>query len=142
MKKQSQILLLTALALPGCTAVSVNGLTQQASASNLCFEKNPRVYDEFLLKVETIVEKQGYQVFVYPAYQTPPSQCELIVKYTAKRSWDFATYLAYAEFKVYDLNGKSVAHGEYQHSGGLALNKWSSIENKLTPVLTELFPRR
>jgi hypothetical protein len=140
MKRKIVTLIAPLAVISGCTSINVDGLNNAGISKQLCFENNSKVYSAFMPAVETLVESQGYRAMVYQPNQHVPEQCELIVKYTAKRSWDITPYLAFAEFKVYDLQGNRVAYGQYKHKGGLALNKWASIEEKLNPVITELFP--
>ncbi|ENG8003888.1 hypothetical protein ABVF67_004517 [Vibrio parahaemolyticus] len=140
MKNKIVTLVAPLVLISGCTSINVVGLDSANMSRQLCFENNAKVYAAFMPEIETMVENQGYRVLMYPQYQTAPEQCELVVKYTAKRSWDVTPYLAFAEFKVYDLKGNRLAYGKYEHKGGLALNKWASIEEKLSPVISELFP--
>ena len=142
MNKKYYLIAFSVIALSGCTSISVDSLKNAESKPNLCFENNPKVYEEFLPQVETMIEDQGYRMEVYPQNNKPPSDCDLLVNYTALRSWDITLNLAYAEFKVYDLQGNRVAYGEFDYGGIFDFTKWRSLETKLTPVINDLFPKR
>jgi len=60
-----------------------------------------------------------------------PAHCELVVTYTARRSWDFAPYLAQAELWL-RKNGKLVGYAEYHlvGGGGFSLYKWQGTKPK------------
>ncbi|NQU36974.1 MAG: hypothetical protein HQ526_05175 [Actinobacteria bacterium] len=69
-----------------------------------------------------------------------PAGCELILTYTARRSWDFAPYLAQAELWL-RTGGKQVGYAEYHlvGGGGFSLMKWQGTRTKMTPVIDRLF---
>ena len=65
--------------------------------------------------------------------------CEYILSYTASQTWDFTTYLAYAELRL-ENNNRKIASAEYRlrGGGGLALMKWQSTKTKMDPVIDKL----
>jgi hypothetical protein len=61
------------------------------------------------------------------------------LSYTARRSWDFAPYLAQAELWLRQ-DGKQVGYAEYHlvGGGGLSLMKWQGTKTKMDPVIDQL----
>jgi len=72
-----------------------------------------------------------------------PQHCEYVLTYSARRSWDMAPYLSQAELRL-SSSGQEVAWAHYhlRNKGGLALNKWTSTESKISPVIDELLTGR
>ncbi|PSU58561.1 hypothetical protein C9I90_06325 [Photobacterium aphoticum] len=89
-----------------------------------------------------MLEDKGYATKLYSDKEVQPEQCDVFMKYTARRSWDIVPYLSLAEINLYDKDGFKIAGAKYRHRGGFAFNKWASIETKMTPVLTQLLPNR
>ncbi|WP_417689328.1 Sbal_3080 family lipoprotein [Pseudidiomarina sp.] len=128
-----------ALALTGCTAIDVNQVSRAHQVDHVCIENNPKVIvDGFVDTVTDIFHQRGISSEVYaPGMQ--PEHCEVVMMYTALRSWDFAPYLSYAELSLFKENTR-IGYAEYRlrGKGGLALNKWASVESKMTPVVEQL----
>ncbi|WP_417683221.1 Sbal_3080 family lipoprotein [Pseudidiomarina aquimaris] len=128
-----------ALALTGCTAIDVNQVSRAHQVDHVCIENNPKVIvDGFVDTVTDIFYQRGISSEVYaPGMQ--PEHCEVVMMYTALRSWDFAPYLSYAELSLFKENTR-IGYAEYRlrGKGGLALNKWASVESKMTPVVEQL----
>jgi hypothetical protein len=61
------------------------------------------------------------------------------LSYTARRSWDFAPYLAQAELWLRQ-DGKQVGYAEYHlvGGGGFSLTKWQGTKTKMDPVIDQL----
>jgi hypothetical protein len=68
-----------------------------------------------------------------------PEHCDAILTYTARRSWDFVTYLSHAEIWL-ELDGLTVGYAKYhlRAKGGFSLLKWRGTRSKIDPVLDEL----
>lgn len=68
--------------------------------------------------------------------------CAYTASYTARRSWDFATYLSQAQIDV-QRDGRQIATAHYhlRNKGGLALNKWAGTRSKILPVIDELLAK-
>jgi hypothetical protein len=68
-----------------------------------------------------------------------PNNCEYNLTYTALKNWDMATYMHHAELWLYQDN-ENIAYTEYHLNGkgGLALNKWASVDSKMDPVINKL----
>jgi hypothetical protein len=69
-----------------------------------------------------------------------PAGCDVILTYTALRSWDFAPYLSHAELHLKTRDGAEIASAEYHlvGKGGYSLMKWQGTKTKMDPVVDEL----
>lgn len=133
------LLFVAVLGLSGCTAVDVNQISRAHQVDHVCIENNPKVIvDGFVDTVTNIFHQRGISTETY-ATGMQPDHCEVVMMYTALRSWDFAPYLSYAELTLLKDN-KRIGYAEYRlrGKGGLALNKWASVESKMTPVVQQL----
>lgn len=126
------------LIMSGCTAVQVTPLDRSYDVSHVCIEDNPKVIvGGFRETVSDIFQIHGITTETY--YEDRPDHCNFKLTYTALRSWDLAAYLSHAELRLYESD-KRIAYAEYhlRAGGGFALNKWASVESKMTPVVNEL----
>ena len=128
---------LFAFSLTACTTVSVRKVDAAAHPVALvCIEENPKVLvSDLLFVLEDGFQRHGIKTIVYKG--KPPDRCEYTLWYTASRGWDLKPFLNNAEFRLRQ-GDESVASATYKHAGGLALNKWASTQEKLTPVIDEL----
>lgn len=136
MKKAAILFLL--LLSQGCTSVLVEPLAGNLEVEHICIEQNSKVtVPRFLEIVVEIINRHGITTELFE--DELPGHCEFTMIYTARRSWDFATYLSVAELRILQ-KGKSVAAANYRlrGKGGLSLTKWASVESKMTPVVNEL----
>lgn len=141
MKKLHVIFTIAAFTiLTGCTTVNVNKVDANNHKINrVCIKENPKVLvDDFISVMEDGFMEHGIDSIVFEGGR--PNNCEYMVTYTARRSWDMTPYLSFAEIKIRH-NGKSIGSATYKHEGGsmsLALNKWASTREKMAPVLNKL----
>ena len=128
-----------ALLVTGCTSMSVKRIdASQHPLKLVCIEENSEVLVEDLLSViETEFQKRNIQTLVYKDKSPPPSKCEYTLWYQAWRGWDITPFLRRVELRLRQ-GDITVANATYNHSGGLALNKWASTESKMQPVFEEL----
>lgn len=127
----------TLVLLSGCTAVQVSPL--HSINQHVCIEENPAVkIDDFVSVLQSGFARHGIQAVVYPNIR--PGECSHIVTYTARRSWDVASYLSTAEIRVLDGERRQLASGTYRlrNKGGLSLMKWQGTEAKIGPVIDEM----
>ncbi|KRW61614.1 Sbal_3080 family lipoprotein [Pseudomonas sp. TTU2014-080ASC] len=123
--------------ISGCTAVQVSPL--QSINQHVCIEENPAVkVDDFVTVLQSGFARHGIQTKVYATIQR--GECSHIVTYTARRSWDVASYLSTAEIRVLDGERRQLASGTYRlrNKGGLSLMKWQGTEAKIGPVIDEM----
>jgi hypothetical protein len=85
--------------LAGCTSVEVRSVDAGLhSIDHVCIKENPRVnVADFGYIMEDIFSEHGISSEVFDG--TPPNDCEYVVTYTARRSWNVVPYLSYAEVK-------------------------------------------
>jgi hypothetical protein len=127
----------TLLLLSGCTAVQVSPL--HSINQHVCIEENPAVtINDFVPVLQSGFARHGIQTKVYSTIQR--GECSHIVTYTARRSWDLATYLSTAEIHVLDGDRRTLASATYRlrNKGGLSLMKWQGTEAKIGPVIDEM----
>ncbi|MCW4453402.1 Sbal_3080 family lipoprotein [Flavobacterium sp. MXW15] len=130
--------LLAALALAGCTSVNVKPATAADAFQHLCIHENPQVIvPDFVAILQRGLDRHGVSSELFSGAR--PAHCDYVLTYTARRSWDFATYLTHAELRI-DRQGRHVASAQYhlRGKGGLSLTKWKSTEAKMTPVIDQL----
>jgi hypothetical protein len=123
----------------GCTSVKVEPISQAYKISHLCIEENPRIiYPSFVRGLQHVLTDQGVTTQLYSG--NLPAGCVYYMTYSAIQSYDMKLYLSHAELNLYK-GPQRVGTAQYHllAEGGLALNKWDSIENKLAPVMDQLF---
>lgn len=131
--------------LTGCTAVTVKPIPADSLIEHICIQANPRVtIRDFVSVMQEGFTNHG----ITSQYVTGslPSGCEYSATYTARRSWDLATYLTEAQIDVL-RDGRQIASANYhmKGKGGLSPTKWAGTRSKILPVIDELFaqvPRR
>lgn len=126
------------VAMSGCTSVDIKPLSADLGVVHICIENNRAVQVAgFENILSDAIQKHGITTEVYAGVRPP--HCVNHLTYTARRSWDMATYLSHAELRLYDTN-RLVAHAEYHlvGKGGLSLTKWASAKSKMEPVVDQL----
>jgi len=136
MQKILTIALCTFL-LTACTTVKVRKIDASKYPLKLvCIEENPRVLvDDLLSVLETGFQIRNIRTTIYRG--SAPDRCEYTLWYTASRGWDFTPFLKHVELRL-RRGDETIGIATYNHSGGLALNKWASTESKLGPVIDKL----
>jgi hypothetical protein len=126
---------LTVLALTaGCTSVQVTPVDRPLE--RVCIERNPKVIvEDFVPVVQTAFLSHGVTTVVYDA--PVPADCRVVMTYTARRGWDMAPYLKYAELRLTD-GCASIGEATYRHGGWFGLNKWAGTASKMNPVVNRL----
>ncbi|HMN44100.1 MAG TPA: Sbal_3080 family lipoprotein [Povalibacter sp.] len=125
-------------ALAGCTAVQVKPVDPAAQMLHVCIQENPKVtIDDFVPVLREGFDRHAISTEVFSG--TRPDRCEYILTYTARRSWDMATYLSQAALRI-EKDGRIVASADYhlRGKGGLSLMKWQGTKAKMDPVIDEL----
>ena len=126
--------------LAGCTSAEVRSADAGPhSIDHVCIKENPRVkVADFVYIMEDIFSEHGISSEVFDG--TPPNNCEYVVTYTTRRSWDVVPYLSYAEVKI-RKDRRTVASAKYQHNGGsmsLSPMRWAGARDKMQPVIDEM----
>ncbi len=126
----------------GCTSVKVTPISSEHSPDRICLINNSAVIVAgFEEAVRGRIEYHGIKTELVEAGRVP-SDCLYTMKYTALKNWDIGLYLHHAElYLLYD--GREIARAVYRlrNKGGLALNKWASVESKMNPVVDQLLGR-
>lgn len=124
-------------ALCGCTTVKVDKVNaRQHDLQLVCIEENSEVLVPDLIAVlEEGFRRHGIKTMLYR--MSPPAGCDYTLWYTAFRQWDVAPYISRVELRL-RAKQDTIASGTYNHSGGLALNKWGSTQAKVDPVIDEM----
>lgn len=125
-----------------CTVVDVKRADQSLQLTHLCIQENSSVIvPNFVSVLRNGISRNGLTSEVFSGQK--PANCDFVLTYTAKQSWDFKPYLAYAELHL-GRNGQEIASAQYRlrrglfSAGGLSLTKWASVESKMDPVIDEL----
>jgi hypothetical protein len=154
--------LVVSLVISGCTSVTVKPLEASYNVKHVCIKENPKVIVDDFLPVITdglkrhnitsefialtnadkakIQEEETSLPDQYYMDMTPvPDSCDFNLTYTARRSWDFVTYLTSADIAISD-NKSRIAHANYhlRGKGGFSLLKWQGVKTKIDPVMDEL----
>lgn len=130
-----------ALNLAACTSIQVknqNGF-EPKNMKQVCVIDNPKVtINGFNDSIVRSFARHNIKASVYPSTSIPMF-CETTMKYTALRSWDITTYMSYAKFTL-EKDGKIASEAEFKLKGrgGLALNKWRSVDTKIDELVDEL----
>lgn len=138
MRAGKAICLLLIVAASGCTSVQVKPIDPAAQMLHVCIRDNPKVtIDDFVPVLREGFDRHAISTEVFSGER--PARCEYILTYTARRSWDMATYLSQASLQI-DKAGRIVASAEYRlrGKGGLSLTKWQGTKAKMDPVIDEL----
>ncbi|MBW2540650.1 MAG: hypothetical protein JRF15_01045 [Deltaproteobacteria bacterium] len=128
----------SAIFVSGCTSINVQPVEPAARLEHVCIQENPKVWvKDFLPVLQAGFHRHGISSEVFLA--KVPDHCEFIVTYTARQTWDFATYLSHAEVRI-DRDGRKIAFAEYhlKGKGGFSLMKWQRTKTKMDPVIDEL----
>lgn len=106
--------------------------------STLCVEKNDDIFmSDYLGTLEK--ELASLKVDSKTVAPSESSKCNDVLRYKANWKWDMTMYLQYANFSVFEGDNR-IGYGEYNAvGGGLNMNKFGDTEEKIKPILAELF---
>src|SRR5262245_15909260 len=131
------LVLLLAIAAPGCTSVTVRPVEPGTKLTHVCIQNNPKVLvSDFVPVVRDGLSRHRISSQVYAAV---PDTCRYVLTYSAWRHWDFAPYLVRAELHI-EADGMVIAAAEYhlRGNGGWSPMKWQSTKTKMDPVIDQL----
>ncbi|WP_137937613.1 Sbal_3080 family lipoprotein [Chitinivorax sp. B] len=126
------------IVLVGCTSIQVQPIDRSINLKHVCIEENPKVIvADFVTVIRDGFDRHGISTEVFSG--STPDRCEYVLTYTALQSWDFSTYLSYAELRL-ESKGRKIASAEYRlrGKGGLSMMKWQGTKTKMDPVIDEL----
>jgi hypothetical protein len=109
-----------------------------ANLGHVCIVSNPKVTVSDFVDVL----RDGFNRHNVPTSVVTPEaarSCDVILTYTALRSWDVTTYLSHAELRLW-RSGIEIGSADYhlKGKGGFSLNKWGSTKEKMDPVIDQL----
>lgn len=137
MVSRAFITLFLTIGIVGCTTIDVRKVDATTHSFNLvCIEENAEVLVSDLLSViEDGFQRHHIKTTIYR--DKAPEICRYTLWYTAFRGWDLAPFVRRVELRL-RFQDVIIASATYDHSGGLALNKWASTKSKIDPVIDEL----
>ena len=127
------------LVLTACTSIVVRPLDYAPQVRSICIQENPKVIvTDFLPVLREGLSRNNFSSQVFQG--KPPETCELVLTYTALRSWDITPYLSHAELRL-ERDGEEVGYGEFhlRGKGGYSMYKWQGTKTKMDPVIDQLF---
>lgn len=132
------IFLAVIVAVGGCTSVKVKPASSIRAGTQVCIVNNPKVTVEGFVDVV----RDGFSRHGLPTKlvnENDTASCNVMLTYTALRSWDFSPYLSHAELRLW-RNGMQIGSAEYhlRGKGGLSLAKWQGVKSKMGPVVDQL----
>jgi hypothetical protein len=110
-----------------------------AAIEELCIQRNDKVLmSEFEPTLARLIEARGIKTRFYSGAR--PDDCHHSATYIANWRWDMAMYLYFVRIEVFE-DFKSVGLAEYDAAlGGMNMSKFGSTEEKLRPLIEQLFP--
>ena len=136
-----QLMLAAAVAVAGCTSISVSPVAKTAEVKSVCIINNPKVaVSDFTSVLRDGFSRNGIATSIVDESQA--RGCDVTLTYTALRSWDFMPYLSHAELRLW-RGGMQIGSADYHLNGkgGLSLTKWASTKEKMDPVIDQLLGR-
>jgi len=138
MRIRVSVLTIVALAVAGCTSVTVRPVAASVQLHNVCIVNNPKV----IVSDFVPVLRDGFarhHIATSVVDQSQAQSCVVTVTYTALRSWDFKPYLSHAELRLW-RGGMQIGFAEYHLNGkgGYDLGKWRGTKSKMDPVIDQL----
>ena len=133
------LLLASTSLVTGCTITQEVNPVNAAAASEICIIENPKVRAGFLPEVQRSLVENGYKYHMLPP-TAAPGDCELVMMYTARWSWDFTIYMSYARLQVF-RDGQPAGNAVYDATkGGGNMTKWIDAEPKINELVSQLLP--
>ena len=130
--------LIALFTVSACTSISVHPVDPDLQVRHVCIQDNPQVIiDGFVEYLQDDFQRHGITTEVIGTQR--PRHCDYVLSYTARRSWDIATYMSTASVSL-TRNGRSVASANYRlkGKGGMSLTKFKGTESKLDDIVDQL----
>lgn len=129
---------LALLGLGGCAIQQKVSPVSALESKEICVRENDKVRDGFLDSYRSALERRGYRVRLLTP-NAPQDACRVTSTYTASWRWDLASYMAYAEIRVYK-DGQLAGEAIYDsRRGGGNLGKFISADTKIRELADQLF---
>lgn len=127
-----------AVAMAGCTSVSVRPVASNIQLHDVCIVNNPRVIvSDFIPVLRDSFSRHNIATTVVD--QSEAKSCPVTLTYTAHLHWDMKPYLTHAELRLWE-GGKQIGFAQYHlnGNGGFDLGKWRGTKAKMDPVIDQL----
>ena len=139
--KTTTVAVCAVMLLTGCAIKQQVRQAESLQGNQVCLIEQPRVKEGFKASVNRSLVALGYTVRELPSGSSITS-CTIAMTYTANWRWDLATYMAYAEIRVYQ-DGRPSGEAIYDSTrGGGNMNKFIDADKKINELVTRLMPRR
>ena len=131
---------LLGIVLSGCSIKqTVRPVAALATNTEICIIANDLVRPSFLDAYRYALKPKGFSTRALDE-GSPLDACEVTSTYTANWTWDLATYMRYAELKIY-RNAAPAGEAVYDASAaGMRTDKFINAENKVQELVDQLFP--
>ncbi len=126
------------ITLSACTSISVQPVDPALNVQHVCIQDNPQVIiDGFVEYLQDDFQRHGISTEVIGTQR--PRNCEYVLSYTARRSWDITAYMSTAAISL-TRNGRSIANVNWRlkGKGGMSLTKFKGTESKLDDIVDQL----
>jgi len=126
------------ITLSACTSISVQPVDPALNVQHVCIQDNPQVIiDGFVEYLQDDFQRHGISTEVIGTQR--PRNCEYVLSYTARRSWDLTAYMSTAAISM-TRNGRSIANVNWRlkGKGGMSLTKFKGTESKLDDIVDQL----
>ena len=126
------------ITLSACTSMSGQPVDPALNVQHVCIQDNPQVIiDGFVGYLQDDFQRHGISTEVIGTQR--PRNCEYVLSYTARRSWDLTTYMSTAAISL-TRNGRSIANVNWRlkGKGGMSLTKFKGTESKLDDIVDQL----
>ena len=126
------------ITLSACTSISVQPVDPTLNVQHVCIQDNPQVIiDGFVEYLQDDFQRHGISTEVIGTQR--PGNCEYVLSYTARRSWDITAYMSTASISM-TRNGRSIANVNWRlkGKGGMSLTKFKGTESKLDDIVDQL----
>lgn len=124
--------------LGGCAIQQKVSPVASFEGKEICVRENDKVRDGFLDSYRSALEDKGYRVKLLTP-NSPHDACPVTSTYTASWRWDLATYMAYAEIRVFKA-GQLAGEAVYDsRRGGGNFGKFISADTKIRELTDQLF---
>lgn len=131
---KNAIIISALLALSGCATINnVNPAPKSEKLEEVCIVKNPRVkYEEAVSVIRDSFSNHGISTSVVDS----DKECPVVLTYTARRSWHFASYLGRFELHLWK-EGKKIASAEYAQRHWDP-TKWGNTRGRMEAVVNNM----
>lgn len=133
------LIVLVLLSATGCSIVQDVRRIDALASREVCVLENTAVRPGVLSAVRDELLELGCQEQLLPP-SASRTACPVTLSYTARSSWDLATYMSYAHLRVFNAEGHQIGEARYDaRRGGGRLDKFITGEDKVRELVGELF---